>query len=103
MSTAEKIHPRHRLDDHLQNPVRFSIMAALARAGTLGFREVRDAIEVTDSALSKQVTLLETAHYVSVGKAFVGKMPRTSLTLTRQGRTAWKSHLAALTEIAGQE
>ncbi len=78
-------------------------MAALARAGTLGFREVRDAIEVTDSALSKQVTLLETAHYVSVGKAFVGKMPRTSLTLTRQGRTAWKSHLAALTEIAGQE
>lgn len=76
-------------------------MAALARAGTLGFREVRDAIEVTDSALSKQVTLLETAHYVSVGKAFVGKMPRTSLTLTRQGRTAWKAHLAALTEIAG--
>ncbi|MFC5928037.1 transcriptional regulator [Cryobacterium melibiosiphilum] len=102
MTVTEKAHPRHRLDEHLQNPVRFSIMAALARAGTLGFREVRDAIEVTDSALSKQVALLEAAEYVSVGKAFVGKMPRTSLTLTRQGRLAWKAHLAALTEIAGQ-
>jgi len=28
-------------------------------------------------------------------------MPRTSLTLTRQGRTAWKAHLATLREIAG--
>lgn len=95
------VHPRHRLDGHLQNPVRFSIMAALDRATTLGFREVRDAIEVTDSALSKQVALLETAGYVSVGKAFAGKTPRTSLTLTREGRTAWRAHLAALREIAG--
>ncbi|WP_241988494.1 transcriptional regulator [Cryobacterium sp. TMT1-3] len=30
-------------------------------------------------------------------------MPRTSLTLTRHGRAAWKTHLAALTEITGQE
>lgn len=75
-------------------------MAALDRATTLGFRDVRDAIEVTDSALSKQITLLETAGYVSVGKAFTGKTPRTSLTLTREGRMAWRAHLAALQEIA---
>jgi DNA-binding MarR family transcriptional regulator len=103
MNTAEQAHSRHLLDDHLLNPVRFSIIAALARAGTLGFREVRDAIEVTDSALSKQVSLLESAHCVSVGKAFVGKMPRTSLTLTREGRAAWKAHLAALAAIADQD
>ena len=99
--TATEQHPRHRLDDLLQNPVRFSIVAALDRAGTLGFREVRDAVEITDSALSKQVTLLESAGYLSVGKSFAGKMPRTSLTLTRQGRTVWKAHLATLQEIAG--
>ncbi|RFA09092.1 ArsR family transcriptional regulator [Subtercola boreus] len=100
MSVTEQ-HPRHRLNDVLHNPVRFSIIAALDRAGTLGFREVRDAVEITDSALSKQVSLLEAAGYVSVGKSFVGKMPRTSLTLTRPGRTAWQTHLAALREIAG--
>jgi len=102
MTTIDHSHPRHRLDTHLQNPVRFSIVAALDRATTLGFREVREAIEVTDSALSKQVALLEAAGYVSVGKAFTGKTPRTSLTLTRQGREAWRAHLAALREIAGQ-
>lgn len=101
MTVTEQVHPRHRLDDRLQNPVRFSIVAALDRAGTLGFREVRDAVEVTDSALSKQVALLEAAGYVSVGKAFVGKTPRTSLTLTAAGRRAWRAHLDALRAIAG--
>lgn len=101
MTVTEQAHPRHQLDDRLQNPVRFSIVAALDRAGTLGFREVRDAVEVTDSALSKQVALLEGAGYVSVGKAFVGKTPRTSLTLTPAGRRAWRAHLDALRAIAG--
>ncbi len=101
MTVTEQAHPRHRLDERLQNPVRFSIVAALDRAGTLGFREVRDAVEVTDSALSKQVALLEGAGYVSVGKAFVGKTPRTSLTLTAAGRRAWRAHLDALRAIAG--
>jgi DNA-binding MarR family transcriptional regulator len=99
--TAIEQHPRHRLDELLQNPVRFSIVAALDRAATLSFKEVRDAVEITDSALSKQVALLEGAGYLSVGKSFAGKMPRTSLTLTKQGRTAWKAHLATLREIAG--
>ncbi|GGK92484.1 DNA-binding MarR family transcriptional regulator [Curtobacterium luteum] len=101
MTTTDGAHPRHRLDDLLQNPVRFSVVAALDRAGTLGFREVRDAVEVTDSALSKQVSALEAAGYVAVSKGFVGKTPRTSLTLTRAGRAAWRAHLAALREIAG--
>ncbi|QKS15826.1 transcriptional regulator [Curtobacterium sp. Csp2] len=94
-------HPRHRLDDLLQNPVRFSVVAALDRAGTLSFREVRDTLEVTDSALSKQASALEAAGYVTVGKAHVGRTPRTSLSLTRAGRLAWQAHLAALREIAG--
>jgi DNA-binding MarR family transcriptional regulator len=101
VTTTQSVHPRHRLDEVLQNPIRFSIAAALDRSGTLAFREVRDAIEVTDSALSKQTAILERVGYVKIGKAFVGKMPRTSLTLTKTGRTAWTTHLVALNEIAG--
>ena len=101
MTAAQSVHPRHRLDEVLQNPIRFSIAAALDRASTLSFREVRDAIEVTDSALSKQTATLESVGYIKIGKEFVGKMPRTSLTLTKTGRAAWTKHLAALNEIAG--
>ncbi|KTS05796.1 winged helix-turn-helix domain-containing protein [Microbacterium testaceum] len=100
MTTAVP-HPRHKLDELLQNSVRFSIIAALDRASTLSFKEVRDTVEITDSALSKQVSTLEAAGYLSVGKSFAGKMPRTALTLTKEGRVAWRNHLATLREIAG--
>ena len=100
MTTAE--HPRHQIDGVLHQPIRFSIVASLIRTGTLGFREVRDVVEVSDSVLSKQVAALEQAGYVKVGKSFVGKTPRTSLTITGAGRAAWASHLAALRAIADQ-
>jgi DNA-binding MarR family transcriptional regulator len=101
MTSTVGLHPRHQLNDLLQNQVRFSIVAALDKAEKLSFREVRDAIEVTDSALSKQVSLLEDAGYVAVQKGFVGKAPRTTLRLTKAGRIAWRDHLTALRRIAG--
>ena len=52
------------------------------------------------ASLDLESIVLEGAGYLSVGKSFAGKMPRTSLTLTKQGRAAWKAHLATLREIA---
>jgi DNA-binding MarR family transcriptional regulator len=93
-------HPRLRLSEVLHQPVRFSIAAALAAADQLDFKDLRDAVRVTDSALSKQISTLEEAGYVGVKKGFVGKRPRTTLSLTAAGRTAWAEHLATLREIA---
>jgi DNA-binding MarR family transcriptional regulator len=93
-------HPRHALDDLLGHPVRFSIAALLAAASKVEFSFVRDHVEVTDSMLSKQVSLLEQAGYVKVDKGFVGKRGRTWLSLTREGRRAFERHLAALRKIA---
>lgn len=94
-------HARHRLDEVIHQPVRFSIVAALAGADDAEFATVRDAVEVTDSTLSKQAAVLEKAGYVKVRKGYVGKRPRTWLSLTRSGRAAYDSHLAALRAIAG--
>ena len=69
-------------------------MAALAAADQAEFRFVRDAVEVSDSALSKQVSVLENAGYVKVGKFAVGRRTRTSLSLTREGRTAFDASAA---------
>jgi DNA-binding MarR family transcriptional regulator len=93
-------HPRHELDELLAHPVRFSIVALLAGASKVEFSFVRDHVEVTDSVLSKQVSALEQAGYVKVDKGFVGKRPRTWLSLTKQGRRTFERHLAALREIA---
>ncbi|WP_416343211.1 winged helix-turn-helix domain-containing protein [Isoptericola peretonis] len=93
-------HPRHRLDPVVHAPVRFSIVAALATVDEAEFAAVRDAVEISDSVLSKQVGTLEEAGYVAVRKGFVGKRPRTWLRLTREGRDAFGRHLAALRAIA---
>ena len=100
MSTPAE-HPRHRLDDLVHSPVRFSIMAALAGAESLDFKDLRDAIQVSDSVLSKQLTILEKAGYVKIRKSFTGKMPRTSASVTAVGRKAWDGHVQTLREIAG--
>jgi hypothetical protein len=41
------------------------------------------------------------AGYVKVRKGYVGKRPRTWISLTRAGRTAYRDHLHALRTIAG--
>ncbi|MDI2036790.1 winged helix-turn-helix domain-containing protein [Paenarthrobacter nitroguajacolicus] len=94
-------HPRHKLNELVHSPVRFSIMAALARAESLDFKDLRDAIQVSDSVLSKQLAILEKAEYVKIKKSFAGKMPRTSASLTAAGRAVWSAHLQTLRDIAG--
>lgn len=76
-------------------------MAALSDVGDAEFGVVRDAVEISDSVLSRQVSSLENAGYVKVRKGYVGKRPRTWLRLTAAGRRAYAEHVAALREIAG--
>ncbi|MGO4383433.1 winged helix-turn-helix domain-containing protein [Specibacter sp. RAF43] len=99
--TTSPEHPRHRLNELIHSPVRFSIMAALAGAESLDFKDLRDAIQISDSLLSKQLAVLEKAGYLTIKKRFVGKMPRTSASLTPDGRDAWTGHLQTLRDIAG--
>lgn len=100
MSTPVE-HPRHKLNELVHSPVRFSIMAALAKAESLDFKDLRDAIQVSDSVLSKQLSILEKAEFVKIKKSFAGKMPRTSASLTGTGRDVWAAHLQTLRDIAG--
>lgn len=100
MSAAGGRHARHRLDGVVHAPVRLSIVAALAQVDEAEFAHVRDTVEVSDSVLSKQSAQLEIAGYVKIRKGYVGKRPRTWLSLTSAGRAAYDRHLDALRAIA---
>lgn len=99
--TDQQQHARFHLDELIHAPVRFSIVAALAKVEQAEFSVVRDAVRVSDSVLSKQVSLLEQAGYVDVKKGYVGKRPRTWLSLSAAGDAAFQRHLTALRLIAG--
>jgi DNA-binding MarR family transcriptional regulator len=94
-------HQRHLLDPNLNSPVRVSIMAALVGVDDMEFGTLRDAVELSDSTLSKHLSILEVRGYVRLIKGYGGKWPRTWVRSTDAGRGAFRSHASALEEILG--
>jgi DNA-binding transcriptional ArsR family regulator len=90
---------RARFDELIHAPTRLTIVSLLAAAEWAEFKFIRDATEMSDSALSKQLTILEDAGYVEIKKGFVGKRPRTWAKLSKAGRSAFERHVAALQAI----
>ena len=88
-----------RFDELIHSPTRLAIVSLLAASEWADFSYIRDTVELSDSALSKQLTTLEQAGYVEIRKGFIGKRPRTSARLTSAGRVAFEQHVAALQEI----
>lgn len=95
-------HPRLNLNPAFNNPLRFSLIAALAGVESMVFADARTYLATTDSTLSKHASALEDLGYVQIHKGFIGKKPQTRLSLTKEGLAAWRAHLDALREIAGQ-
>lgn len=93
-------HPRMNLNAAFNNPLRFSLMAALSGAESLTFKYARDFLNTTDSTLSKHISALEELGYIQVTKAFAGKFPQTSMKLSQEGQRAWGEHLEVLKTIA---
>ena len=91
-----------KLDELIHAPTRLSMMALLGASQWAEFSYVRDELGVSDSVLSKQASLLENAGYVKVKKGYVGKRPRTWLQITKSGRHAFDSHVAALQQIVAR-
>ncbi|NHC46599.1 transcriptional regulator [Motilibacter aurantiacus] len=91
------------LDPVIHPLLRFRFCAALAGTGvggTVEFVVLRDALDVSDSQLSKIAAVLKEAGYVTVSKQAADGRRRTWLSLTGAGRRAYGGHVAALREIA---
>ena len=88
-----------RFGELIHAPTRLAIVSLLAASEWADFKFIRDTVDLSDSALSKQLATLEQSGYVEIGRGFVGKRPRTSARLTRAGRAAFDQHVAALQEM----
>lgn len=92
-----------RLDPVIHAPARLAIMAILAATEWAEFRFLRQETGLSDSALSKQLSTLESPGYIEVRKWFLGKRPRTSVKLSRAGRAAFDAHVAALRALVERD
>ncbi len=87
------------LDEIFNASARLQIAAILLRADEAEFSVIRDVIEVSDSALSKHLSTLSEAGYVSIKKAPRNGRQRTWAALTSKGRRAFQQHVKALQEM----
>jgi DNA-binding MarR family transcriptional regulator len=91
-----------RFDQSIAHPTRLAVVAFLSGCAEADFATVRDRLKMSDSALSKTASALADAGFVALRKGYVGKRPRTWVSLTFDGRKKLAGHLAALQEIADQ-
>lgn len=94
---------RRAFNEVIHSPIRLQVCAILAATDSLKFVEVQAELGITDSHLSKNVRVLADAGFVDQSKhaEYTGDRQRmvTVLTLTRQGRNAYRQHAAWLEQI----
>jgi len=90
---------RNGFDELIHPATRLSIVALMAAADWADFAFIRDEIGLSDSALSKQLTTLEEAGYVTIERPVSDRRRRVRARLTPLGRERYAGHVAALREI----
>jgi DNA-binding MarR family transcriptional regulator len=87
-------------DAVLHPPARLQIAAVLAQAQEAEFALLKHITGASDSVMSKHLSALADAGYVSLRKAASGGRQRTWVSLTSNGRTAFRRHVKALETLA---
>ncbi len=90
------------LDRLLSDPTRLAIMSVLCAAEWCDFAFLRDAVSLSDSALSKQLATLRKDGYVEQRRTYLGRVPKTTVQATDQGRHRFLAHVEALRAIVEQ-
>jgi DNA-binding MarR family transcriptional regulator len=88
-----------QFDEIIHPSTRLSIVALLASADWADFSFVRDRLGLSDSALSKQFSILEDAGYVTIDRLVTNRRRRVRVRLTDTGRKAFAGHVAALQSV----
>lgn len=92
------------LDRIVHEPARLVLLTALSGCQSADFLFLLRLTGLTKGNLSVHLAKLEEAGLVEIAKEFVGKKPRTVLSLTPRGREAVERHwkqLDALRQAAG--
>ncbi|WP_308312479.1 transcriptional regulator [Streptomyces sp. ISL-11] len=95
--------PEDGFNETIHAPNRLRICAALDAVEEIEFSTVRETLGVSPSVLSKHVTVLCDVGYVEQRRAVRDTRQRVWLRLTKQGRAAYRAHLAALRAIVNAD
>jgi DNA-binding MarR family transcriptional regulator len=84
------------LDPHIHAPARLQLVTLLTAVTEAEFATLRDALQVSDSVLSKHISALVDIGYVRSRKGTREGRRTTWVSLTKAGHRALREHAAAL-------
>ena len=90
-------------DEVIHAPQRLRICAMLSAADKVEFAVIQQRLDLSKSALSKHLTQLADAGYVSQDRAVRESRSRLWLSLTHEGTRAYRAHVQALQEIVATD
>lgn len=87
------------LDPVIHAQARLRVMATLGTLGDgdrIAFPRLQELLSMTAGNLSVHLAKLEQAGYVDITKAFRGRTPVTSVSMSIRGRAAFEAYTAAV-------
>jgi DNA-binding MarR family transcriptional regulator len=87
------------LDTAVHGPLRLGVLTTLQTQGGQDFTALKQRLETTDGALGMHLQKLEEIGYIRCQKAFVGRRPKSTYTITPPGRRALLKYIETLEAV----
>jgi len=87
------------LDKTLHEPARLSVAACLYVVQSADFVFIQSQTGMTGGNLSSHLKKMKDAGYISITKSFDDARPKTTLALTKDGRSAFESYIKAISAL----
>ena len=88
-----------RLDRLVHEPARLAILTALEACASADFLFLQRLTALTAGNLSAHLVRLEDAGLVNIEKRFIGRVPNTQVSVTKDGRAAVRRHWRGLQRL----
>lgn len=95
----QELHPLADIDQVIHAPARLMVLSYLYVVESADYVFLIRLTGLTWGNLSTHLSKLEEAGYVAINKEFRGKKPHTTISLTGQGRAAFREYKKSLQQV----
>lgn len=95
-------HPASEINDVVHQRFRLGILTIADETARVEFSFLQEALNLSAGNLSRHLDVLAESGLLEVAKGYVGRRPRTWVTITKAGRKALNEELATLAKLIAE-
>jgi len=96
---SPELHPLAEIDQVIHAPARLMVLTYLFMVESSDYVFLVNLTGLTWGNLSTHLTKLEEAGYIKINKEFKGKKPHSTISLTKEGRTAFREYKNKIQQV----